>query len=322
MPRWPLPRAPACCCSGPLPSSAPRAPASRSSTPRSRSPRIRIPRVRSGAPPEASIVQAVAAVAEGRADALVSGGSTGAALAAALFRVKRNRGVHRPALAVVVPGAEGAVPAARRRRQRRGPARAPRPVRAHGRGVHGGRDGRRAAARGAALQRRGAQQGTGGRGRRPRGAARAARRAELRRQRRGLRDRHRRGRRDRGRRLRRQRGAEGDGGHLGRAAGRDPRRGHVVHARQARRPAAAARRCAGCATRSIPRRRAGRCCSACGDSAWSPTARSGRAGSRARSRSRRAACGSTSTGRTYERLAAAGALRNVSEPAASLPEQP
>src|SRR5918997_152989 len=53
--------------------------------------------------PDASIVQAVEAVASGRADALVSGGSTGAALAAALFRFKRARGVHRPALAVVVP---------------------------------------------------------------------------------------------------------------------------------------------------------------------------------------------------------------------------
>jgi glycerol-3-phosphate acyltransferase PlsX len=53
--------------------------------------------------PDASIVRAVEAVAEGRADALVSGGSTGAALAAALFRFKRARGVHRPALAIVVP---------------------------------------------------------------------------------------------------------------------------------------------------------------------------------------------------------------------------
>jgi glycerol-3-phosphate acyltransferase PlsX len=53
--------------------------------------------------PDASIVRAVEAVGEGRADALVSGGSTGAALAAALFRFKRARGVHRPALALVVP---------------------------------------------------------------------------------------------------------------------------------------------------------------------------------------------------------------------------
>ena len=53
--------------------------------------------------PDASIVAAVAAVADGRADALVSGGSTGTALAASLFRIKRGRGIHRPALAVLVP---------------------------------------------------------------------------------------------------------------------------------------------------------------------------------------------------------------------------
>lgn len=55
------------------------------------------------ATPESSIVQAVRAVADGRAEALVSGGSTGVALAAGLFHVKRARGVHRPALAVLVP---------------------------------------------------------------------------------------------------------------------------------------------------------------------------------------------------------------------------
>jgi glycerol-3-phosphate acyltransferase PlsX len=53
--------------------------------------------------PEASIVQAAAAVAEGRADALVSGGATGATLAAALFNVRRAPGVSRPALAVEIP---------------------------------------------------------------------------------------------------------------------------------------------------------------------------------------------------------------------------
>ena len=47
-------------------------------------------------------MRAVEAVAEA-ADALVSGGSTGAALAAALFGFRRARGVHRPALALVVP---------------------------------------------------------------------------------------------------------------------------------------------------------------------------------------------------------------------------
>lgn len=53
--------------------------------------------------PDASIVQAAKAVADGRADALVSGGSTGAALAAGLFNMRRDRGIYRPALALPVP---------------------------------------------------------------------------------------------------------------------------------------------------------------------------------------------------------------------------
>jgi len=59
--------------------------------------------------PEASIVQAAKAVAEGRADALVSAGSTGPTLAAATLSVKRLRGVHRPALAAVLPVPAGPV---------------------------------------------------------------------------------------------------------------------------------------------------------------------------------------------------------------------
>jgi phosphate acyltransferase len=55
------------------------------------------------ATPEASIVQAARAVADGRAQALVSGGSTGAALAAGLFNLKRDRGIYRPALALPIP---------------------------------------------------------------------------------------------------------------------------------------------------------------------------------------------------------------------------
>jgi phosphate acyltransferase len=55
------------------------------------------------ATPEASIVQAARAVAQGRAQALVCAGGTGAALAAGLFNVKRARGVHRPALALALP---------------------------------------------------------------------------------------------------------------------------------------------------------------------------------------------------------------------------
>jgi glycerol-3-phosphate acyltransferase PlsX len=57
--------------------------------------------------PEASIVRAVRAVAAGEADALVSGGSTGAAIAAGVFNIKRARGIYRPALALpmAIPGA-------------------------------------------------------------------------------------------------------------------------------------------------------------------------------------------------------------------------
>ena len=53
--------------------------------------------------PDASIVQAARAVGEGRADALVSAGSTGPTLAAATLSIKRLHGVFRPALAVLLP---------------------------------------------------------------------------------------------------------------------------------------------------------------------------------------------------------------------------
>ena len=52
---------------------------------------------------DASIVQAAAAVGDGRADALVSAGSTGPTLAAATLSIKRIKGVYRPALAVLMP---------------------------------------------------------------------------------------------------------------------------------------------------------------------------------------------------------------------------
>jgi glycerol-3-phosphate acyltransferase PlsX len=55
------------------------------------------------ATPDASIVQAAAAVAAGDADALVAGGSTGSALAAGLFQIKRAKGIYRPALALPIP---------------------------------------------------------------------------------------------------------------------------------------------------------------------------------------------------------------------------
>ncbi len=52
---------------------------------------------------EASVVRAVRDVAEGRADAMASPGSTGATMAAATFGLRRLQGVQRPALAVRLP---------------------------------------------------------------------------------------------------------------------------------------------------------------------------------------------------------------------------
>jgi phosphate acyltransferase len=53
--------------------------------------------------PDSSLVRAVRAVAEGEADAIVSAGSTGATLTASLLYIRRLPGVHRPAIAVVIP---------------------------------------------------------------------------------------------------------------------------------------------------------------------------------------------------------------------------
>ena len=55
------------------------------------------------AKPDASIVQAAKAVAAGDCDAVVSAGPTGALMAASLFHLKRMKGVHRPAAAVLLP---------------------------------------------------------------------------------------------------------------------------------------------------------------------------------------------------------------------------
>jgi glycerol-3-phosphate acyltransferase PlsX len=60
-----------------------------------------VPAVR--AKKDASIVCAARDVAEGKAAAMVSHGSTGATLAAATFGLRRLRGVQRPALAAVLP---------------------------------------------------------------------------------------------------------------------------------------------------------------------------------------------------------------------------
>jgi glycerol-3-phosphate acyltransferase PlsX len=53
--------------------------------------------------PEASVVRAATTVADGACSSLVSAGSTGATMTAALFAMKRAQGVHRPALAVQIP---------------------------------------------------------------------------------------------------------------------------------------------------------------------------------------------------------------------------
>jgi glycerol-3-phosphate acyltransferase PlsX len=56
---------------------------------------------------DASVVVACELVASGRASAVVSAGNSGAVLAAALFHVKRLRGVARPAIGAAVPRSDG-----------------------------------------------------------------------------------------------------------------------------------------------------------------------------------------------------------------------
>jgi phosphate acyltransferase len=56
---------------------------------------------------DSSLVVACRLVREGRADAAVSAGNTGAMLAAGLVEIRRLRGVNRPAIAVVLPAKNG-----------------------------------------------------------------------------------------------------------------------------------------------------------------------------------------------------------------------
>ena len=58
--------------------------------------------------PDSSLVAANRAVGEGRADAVVSAGNTGAMLAAGLLEIRRLKGVLRPAIAAVIPARYGA----------------------------------------------------------------------------------------------------------------------------------------------------------------------------------------------------------------------
>jgi phosphate acyltransferase len=57
--------------------------------------------------PDSSLVAACRAVGEGRADAVVSAGNTGAMLAACLLELRRLPGVMRPAIAVPIPATRG-----------------------------------------------------------------------------------------------------------------------------------------------------------------------------------------------------------------------
>jgi glycerol-3-phosphate acyltransferase PlsX len=59
------------------------------------------------AKPDSSLVVACRAVAEGKADAVVSAGNTGAMLAACLLELRRIPGVRRPAIAVTIPARLG-----------------------------------------------------------------------------------------------------------------------------------------------------------------------------------------------------------------------
>jgi glycerol-3-phosphate acyltransferase PlsX len=59
------------------------------------------------AKPDSSLVAAHVAVSEGRADAVISAGNTGAMLAAGLLHLRRIPGVMRPAIAVPIPTQKG-----------------------------------------------------------------------------------------------------------------------------------------------------------------------------------------------------------------------
>jgi phosphate acyltransferase len=59
------------------------------------------------AKPNSSLVVACRAVGEGKAEAVVSAGNTGAMLAACLLELRRLPGVRRPAIAVTIPSREG-----------------------------------------------------------------------------------------------------------------------------------------------------------------------------------------------------------------------
>ena len=58
---------------------------------------------------ETSMGKAISAVSEGRADAVVSGGNSGALMAMSIFGLKRLSGISRPALAAIMPTINGEI---------------------------------------------------------------------------------------------------------------------------------------------------------------------------------------------------------------------
>ena len=275
--------------------------------------------------PDASIVLAAKAVAQGRAQALVCAGGTGAALAAGIFNIKRAHGIYRPALAIPLPVPErpvtlldvGANAEARREHIVQfafmgaalssavmGVAR-PR-VGLLSNGEESQRGSELVLEAHAELSER----------------MGSSRRLRVRRQRRGRRPGRGGRRRDRHRRVHGEHRAEADGGRLAADARRDPPGRDVIDAGQDRRGAAAARRCARSATRSTPRPAAAHTCSGC--AAWA-SFRTG--ASRARASPRRSSAPSaaparTSSARPTRALEQAGALRRspASAAGASLPQ--
>ena len=151
---------------------------------------------------------------------------TGATLAASGLHMKRIRGVHRPAVAVLLPVPGGPSCCSTRARTEVRPEHLG-PVRLHGLGASW-RPSTASSAREVGLLSNGEEAGKGTPDVRGARAPRGPARPELRGQRRGRRPDRRRARRRRHRRLHRQRRAEGDRGHLAHGRPGDPRGDQVV----------------------------------------------------------------------------------------------
>ena len=267
--------------------------------------------------PEASVVRAAADVAEGRSSALVSPGSTGAAMTAALFAMKRIKGVHRPALAAQIPIPGGGTTLL----LDCGANTEVRPQHliqfaylgsAFSESVLGTKSPRVGLLSVGEEQKKGrpdvveaheALSGCGG--------------PELHRQRRGPRPPRRHGGRDRHRRLHRQRRAEDPRGDRARGRRRGSRRGAVGTRSRPPGDCSFDRRWEGSGTSSTRTRSAARSCSACAASPWSRTEAPAQRASPTRSGSPTRSVSERTVERTAERLAASGATREGLREAAS-----